>query len=134
LIAEWYDRQRARVGLRISNGEDVVDLTGADECVDFRYLGFQLIAVTFDQTARDDQSLCLSVCLELSGFENRVDRFLLCRIDEATRVDDDRLRVGCIRRDLITTLLELAHHHLAVDEVFGTTQTDKSDFLTSVHL
>src|SRR6185369_17274816 len=62
LIAKLYDRQRTRVCLRVGNGQDVVDLAGTDECVDFRYLGFQFITITLHQAAGDDQSLRLSVC------------------------------------------------------------------------
>src|SRR5437762_8333234 len=75
LIADWYDWKRASVGLRIANSEYVVDLTGADEGVNFRYLSFQFFAITFDQTTRDDESLRLSICFKLSGFEDRLNRF-----------------------------------------------------------
>jgi len=62
LIAELHHRQRARVGVWIANGKNVVDLVGADERIDFRHLRFQLVAVSLDQTTRDDQSFSFPVC------------------------------------------------------------------------
>ena len=120
--------KRTRVGLRIANREDVVDLTGADERIDFRHLRFQFIAITFDQTTGDNQSRRFAVSLQPRRFENRVDRFLLGRVDKATGVDDDRVSLAGVRGHLITICFELAHHHLAIDEVLGTTETDKSNF------
>ena len=73
----------------IANGEDVVDLIGADESIDFRNLRLQLISITLNQTTRNDESLGLTVGFELRGFEDRVDRFLLGRVDKTTRVDDN---------------------------------------------
>ena len=77
LIAERDNGKRASVGLRIANGKYVVDLVRADERVDFRNLSFQLVAITLDEAAGDDQSFGVAVGFELSGFEDRVDRFLL---------------------------------------------------------
>src|SRR5512132_3339082 len=48
LIAEWNNRERSRIGFRIADRKNFVDLAGAYECVDFRHLGLQLVAVTLD--------------------------------------------------------------------------------------
>src|SRR5215813_7672219 len=64
LIAERNERQRARVCLRIADCEDIVDLAGADESINFRQLRFQLIAITLDQTTRHDQPFGLAFTLE----------------------------------------------------------------------
>src|SRR5215831_7404097 len=40
LVADWNYRQGARVCLRIADAEDIVDLTRADEGIDFRHLSF----------------------------------------------------------------------------------------------
>src|SRR5947208_12607169 len=45
LIAERNYRQRTRIRLRITDTEDVVDLTRTDEGVDFRHLSLQFIAI-----------------------------------------------------------------------------------------
>ena len=37
-----------------------------------------------------------------------------------------------VSSNLKTFLLELPHHHLAIDEVFGTAQTDKSNFIHEI--
>ena len=41
---------------------------------------------------------------------------------------DERIRLIRVRSKFITACFELPHHHFAVDEVFGTTQTNESDF------
>src|SRR6185369_9113450 len=105
LISERHDRQRARVGLGITDGEDVVDLIRADEGIDFGYLGFQLVPVTLNQTTRDNQSFRVTVSLELSSLEDRVDRLFLSRVDKPTRVNYDRVSVFSIRCDLISVML-----------------------------
>src|SRR6267143_7020227 len=48
LIAQRNYRQRSRVRLWIADTQDVVDLTGADERIDFRHLGFQLVAISLN--------------------------------------------------------------------------------------
>src|SRR5207249_3671629 len=48
LIAERNHRQRSGICLRIADAEDVVDLTSADECIDFGHLSPQLVAITFN--------------------------------------------------------------------------------------
>src|SRR5690349_4340985 len=129
LIAELDHRQAARVGLRIADGEDVVDLVRADERIDFGHLRLQFVAITLDQTTGYNQALGLAFRLKTRRFENRVDRFLLRRVDKAARVYHDGLGIGGVRRDLITVLLQVAHHHFTIDEVLGTPETNKSDFL-----
>ena len=49
LIADRHDRKQARVGFGIANGEDVVDLIGADESIDFGNLRLQLVSITLNK-------------------------------------------------------------------------------------
>src|ERR1051325_586378 len=89
LIAERNDWKRARVGFRIANGEDVIYLAGADESIHLGQRRFQVVAITFDQTAGHDQSRRFAVGLQARRFENGIDRFLLGRVDETAGVDDE---------------------------------------------
>src|SRR5262245_39324639 len=78
LIAQRNHRQRPRISLRIADAEDVVDLTGADERIDFWHLSPQLVAIALNQTACDHQPFRLAISFQTRRFENRFDRFLLC--------------------------------------------------------
>src|SRR6266404_1706107 len=66
--------------------------------------------------------------LELRRLENCLDRFLLGRINKAARIYDYSIRLFRVACNLITTLFEMSHHHLAINEVFGTTKTYASNF------
>ena len=48
--------------------------------------------------------------------------------DEAASVDDEDFGFIGARRQFITSARENAHHDLAVDEVFGASETDETDF------
>src|SRR6185503_6543823 len=78
--------QRARVGLRIADGEDVVYLVRADERIDLGHLRLQFVAITLDETPGDNQSLRVTLGLQTRCFEDRIDRFLFGGIDKAARV------------------------------------------------
>src|SRR5260370_30769673 len=54
LIAEYDHRQAPRVRIWITNREDVIDLTGADEGIDLGHFSFQLIAIALDQAPGAD--------------------------------------------------------------------------------
>jgi hypothetical protein len=58
----------------------------------------------------------------LRHFEDGVDRFLLRVVDEGAGVDDDDVGVGGVRRDLVPSLLGVAQHDFAIDEILGTTE------------
>jgi hypothetical protein len=49
-------------------------------------------------------------------------------IDEAAGVDHQDVSLIGMRRELVTVGDELAHHDLAIDQVFGAAQTDETDF------
>src|ERR1051325_953585 len=128
LVAYRQDGKRARVRLLIANSRNLADLISADEGVDLRHLCAQLLAIALDEATGDDEALGPSLGLQPRRFQNSVDRFLLGRLDEAAGIDDHRVGLSSIRRNLITGLLELAHHDLAVHQILRTAQTDKSDF------
>jgi hypothetical protein len=69
----------------------------ADEGIHLRHLGFQFIAVTLDETPGDDETLRATFGFKPRRFENRVNRFLARRINEAASVDDKRIRfLACV--------------------------------------
>ncbi len=78
LIAQRNDGQRSGVRVWIANGEDVVDLTGADESIHLGHFRFQLITITLNQAPGNDQARRRTSGLEPRRFQNRFDRFLFC--------------------------------------------------------
>ena len=77
LITERNYGERSGVGFRIADAEDVVDLAGADEGVNFGHLRFQLVAITLDQTTGNDQAGSFTISLQSGRFENCFNRFFL---------------------------------------------------------
>src|SRR5215204_7161786 len=88
----------------------------------------QVVAVSLDQAAGNNDALGLALGLQVRGFENRIDRFLFRRFDKAAGVHHDRIGLIGVIRNLPASLLKRAHHHLAIYEVLRTSQTDKSNF------
>ncbi len=121
-------RGRWHAQLPLDGFEDPLDFTRSDHCIHFRYLLQDVIPKALDEASSDNQLFHRSKLLVLCHLQNRLDGLLLRRLDEAARIDDQDVRLIRPRSDLIAAPRENAHHHLAVHEVFGTTQADESDF------
>lgn len=99
--------------------------TSPYNAVDFGDKGLKLFAVTLRKATGNNE--LLSLLLALRVFKNYFGRFGLCRIDERTRVDDDGIRVGGIRNELVARGAELRYHDFGVDEILGAAETNKRD-------
>ena len=75
--------------------QDRLQLAGADDRVDFGNVAADLVAVALHEAAGDDQlaALCRHSHLVPRHLQDRVDRLLLGRVDEAACVDDQNLGV-----------------------------------------
>src|SRR6185369_12350732 len=122
-------REFFRVKFIVRRFENIVDLRGADESVDIGEFLHQIVAITLDQTAGNDDARRFAVAFQAGGLEYRVNRFLFCGFDEPAGVDHNRIRFVGIACDLIASFGKLSHHHLAVNEILGTPKTDKSYLL-----
>jgi hypothetical protein len=60
--------------------------------------------------------------------EDRVDRLFFGLFDEATGIDDQKIGLSRIIRQLVFVGGEHRQNHLAVDEVFGAPQRNQSHF------
>ena len=107
--------------------QDVFELTGADDCVDLGDVLPDLVAVALHQAAGDDDALGAAFGLVLDHLEDGRDRLLLGGVDEAAGVDDDDLGVFGVGGEGGSVVVEHAHHHFGVDEVFGTAKRDEAD-------
>ena len=108
--------------------DDAFDFAGADDRVYFGNLLENLVAVAFHQAAGDDEFFGGAEFFVLGHFEDGVDGFFLGGFDEAAGVDDQDFGVVGARRQFVAFARENAHHDLAVDEVLGASEGDKTDF------
>jgi hypothetical protein len=106
---------------------NAIELVGADDGVDFRDVGANIVAIALDQATSNHEATGFASFLIFGHLKDGVDGFLLCGIDEAAGVDYDDVGVGGFGRKLVTVLDELAHHDLSVDEVFRAAETYKTD-------
>ena len=118
-------------------GVDVVAAHGArdgfemiepDERVDLRNGLLQIGAVLLHHAAADDQPLH-AFPFALRDLQDRVDRLLLRRVDEAARIDDDDIGLVEVVRDRDGGItLKLSKHDLGIDEILRTAEGDHADF------
>ena len=92
-----------------------------------------IAAVAFHQAAGDDQLAGAADFLVLGHLQDGVDRFLLGGVDEAAGVDHQDVGLIGMGGQLVAFGHELTHHDFTIDEVFGTAQTDETDFQDCVH-
>ena len=107
---------------------DLRQFIGANQRVHFRKLIANLIAIALHHASRHDQLPRLAGFLVFGHLQNRVDGFLLGRIDEAAGVDHQDFGVARLRRQLVPALRQMAHHHLCIHEVLRASETYKTNF------
>ena len=91
----------------------------------------QFLLVTLTETARDNQTAAAPGLLVLGHIEHRRDGLLLGRLDKGTRIDDKDISLCWLVRNLDTMLLQNSQHNFRIDEILGTTKTDKTCFHAS---
>jgi len=81
-----------------------------------------------------DGNYCLAAARRLvSGrLDHRIDRLFLRRVDEATGVDDDDLRLGEIRGVFGREIRQVCEISLAVDSVLVAAKRNNADFHLAV--
>ena len=121
LVGEARERRKPRGRRR-----GILELVEAQERVDLRDLGRQLPAVFLDHASGHDDAVDLPPLLALDLLEDRLDRLLLGTVDEAAGVDDDDSGLG-VGDDLVPGLLQVAQHHLGVDEVLRASERHDAD-------
>jgi hypothetical protein len=108
-------------------GKEAVDLGAAEEEVHLGEGVGELALVPLHHAADGDDGAALARFLVASRFDNRVDRLLLRRVDEAAGVDEDDVgvgQVGGVRRAAVGQLGEVA---LGVDGVLVAAERDEAD-------
>jgi hypothetical protein len=77
-------------------GDQPPQVAQAHEQVDFRERRLELFAILFDEASDGNDSLAGPVFLQTADLDQRLDGFLLRRVDEAARVDEDHVGPGKI--------------------------------------
>ena len=88
-----------------------------------------LVAEAFDQASGDDQFLRFACRLMPGHFEDGVDRLLLGALDERAGIHHNHVGIFGAAGEFGPGSGQQAHHDFAIDQVFGTTEADKADFL-----
>ena len=94
--------------------------------LNFRDVFADLVAVTLDETAGDDELAGAAGGFVAGHFEDGRDRLLLGGVDEGTGVDDEDFGVLGAGGEARAGAVEEAHHDLGVDEVFGAAERDEA--------
>ena len=110
-------------------GENLLQLAGAHDGVDFGNVFADLVAEAFDEASGDDEFFCLAAGLVRGHLEDGVDRLLLRAFDERAGIDDDDVGVFGAAGEFGAGAGQQAHHDFAVDEVFGAAQADEAHLL-----
>ena len=109
-----------------------LEFVGADEGIDFGHFLADVAAIAFHQAAGDDQLLGAADLLVLGHLQDGIDRFFLGGVDETARVDHEHVGLIGMRGEFVAAGDKLPHHDFTIDEVFGTAQTDETDFQACV--
>ena len=101
--------------------------SGAYEEVDLRQFLFQIFSVALWKTTGDDKEATQSLPFIPGKSENGIDRLFRRIFDKGARVDDEDLRLRRIGGEGVSGPGKEAKHHLRIDKVLRTSQTDKAN-------
>jgi len=113
-------RGRGGRSCEAGGGEDGFQFAGADYSVHFGDALANFVAVALDQAAGDDEFFGTARGLVAGHFQDGVDGLLLGGVDETARVDDEDFGLFGMGGEACAGAVQQTHHHLGVDEVFGT--------------
>ena len=98
-------------------GDQTIDLGGTKKEIDLGERLDELGLVPLHHAPETHDRAARASVLETTGLDERVDGFLLCRVDEAAGVDDDNLGLFEVRREFGTAIGKLSDVALAIDGV-----------------
>ena len=107
------------------------ELVQSDESVDLGHEGRQFLTKALGQASGDDDFLAVSFRIRLAvvnGAMDGGDTFFFGVVDERAGVDDEDVSQFRLRGHGHAGQLQVADHDFGVDEVFGATEGNESDF------
>ncbi len=96
---------------------DLVVSRSPEDRVHFRYLFYNLLAVSLRQAAGDDQRLQAPLLLIFRHLQDRLYALFFCIMDEAARVDHNDIGGLFLIHDLESLPIEKAQHHFRVHKI-----------------
>ena len=99
----------------------------AEDCVDLADFVEQFFAEALWQAAGDDDLLHLSFLFLFDGAAYSFECFCFGGSDEAASVNNDDVGVVGIFSNDEAGLCDLRQHPLAIDDIFGTAESDETD-------
>ncbi len=105
-------------------GHEVMQVGEPEEEVDLGHFRLQFLLIALHEAADRHDGLDAALFLELRRAENRVDRFLLGRVDEAAGVDQDDVGASEVARDDGAVPHEVTHDPLGIDGRFVAAKGD----------
>ena len=124
----WQRRIGQACRHRFHSPDNIVYTSNAQNSVYLRHFSKHFLAVTLGQTAGDNDALEAFMFLQPGDIQNVVHRLFFGRLNKGAGVDDDNIRFGLIRCDLMPCRQQFVKHHFGIELVFGATKRNKSDF------
>ena len=126
---ELFGGFRGRGGLpTLTKGHDPIEFIRADKGIHFGDFLANIAAIAFHQATGDNQFASPADLLVFRHLEDGIDRFFLGGIDKAAGIHYQHFRLIGMGSQFVTFGHKLAHHDFTIDEIFGATQTDKTNF------
>ncbi len=110
----------------VDDGRHARVIREPQERVDLGDLFRQLLLVQLHQAAGDHHAPHVALLLHGDILKHRVDALFPSRVDEATGVDDDHVRIFGLGDQANASPVEVTHHDLAVHQVLGAAQGDQA--------
>ena len=108
------------------------DFTCTQEEINLGDFLLELCSVPLRETSGDHEESAPPLDFQLGHTEDFIDRFLPCRQDEGTGIDDDNLGIFRGRDQIKTGIDEGGGHYFPIDQVFWASQIDDMDGIVHV--
>ena len=86
-------------GIQLNRFQNPSKLIGTKDEIDFRNFFLDFVAIALGEATGDDEFLAVAGRLQPGHFQNRIDGFLFCAIDETARIDDDDIGIFFVGSD-----------------------------------
>jgi len=104
-----------------------LEVSCSNEKVDFGQFFFEDLPVPLGKASRDNKEATSALLLIMGELKDRLDRLLRRILDKGAGVNDEDLGGRRIRGERVFLSGEETEDHFGVDEVFGTSEADKTD-------
>ena len=89
------------VAVEVYRFQDLAELVGPEDVIDLGNLLLDIGAIPLSQAACNHQPFAVALSFQFRHLQNRVDGFLLGRVDEAAGIHHDDVGIGGMRRQFM---------------------------------